>query len=223
MIVENYMSKELITVAPTTKVNDAVELMNQHQIHRLPVLKAGELVGLITEGTIQAAMPSKATSLSVFEANYLLNKTTVADVMIKNVTTIQADALLEEAVEIMRTNNFGVLPVRNQTGELVGIITNNDIFAAFLQITGYQTDGVRVAIKIESDHQGVLADLSARFAAAAMNIVQIVVFRQDGQPVIVTQLTETTEAAVADLLAANDYDVVFIKTTTGCFGFGCDF
>ncbi|MGZ7126102.1 CBS domain-containing protein, partial [Streptococcus pyogenes] len=78
---------------------------------------------------IAEAMPSKATTLSVYEANYLLNKTTVGDVMEKKVLTISPDALLEDAIFIMRKNNIGVLPVVAD-GEVQGIITNNDIFDA---------------------------------------------------------------------------------------------
>lgn len=83
MSVSDFMSKDLVVVHPETPIFDAVDLMKQHDIHRLPVLKDERLVGLITEGIISAAMPSKATSLSVYEVNYLLNKTTVGDVMEK--------------------------------------------------------------------------------------------------------------------------------------------
>ena len=213
MIVENYMAKDLITVSPTTKINDAVELMNVNKIHRLPVLKDGQLVGLLTEGTIQAAMPSKATSLSVYEATYLLNKTTVADVMIKEVQTIESQALLEDAITRMRQSNVGVLPVCEK-GKLVGIITNNDIFDAFLEITGYKHDGVRVAVRIPEDHQGVLADLTQVFSENKINIVQIVVYRNDDVPTIVIQLSQATEADVKKVLIQKGYDVVFSQTTS---------
>lgn len=83
MLVKDYMSQDLITIDKKTKIFDVVELMKEYDIHRLPVVENKRLVGLITEGTIQEAMPSKATSLSVYEANYLLNKTIVDDVMIK--------------------------------------------------------------------------------------------------------------------------------------------
>ena len=82
MSVKDFMTKELVVVDPQTKIFDAVDLMKKYEIHRLPVVENNSLIGLITEGTIQAAMPSQATSLSVFEINYLLNKTTVNDVMI---------------------------------------------------------------------------------------------------------------------------------------------
>ncbi|MGY3750517.1 CBS and ACT domain-containing protein [Vagococcus acidifermentans] len=214
MIVENYMAKDVITVSKATKIFDAVELMNQNDIHRLPVVEDGKLVGLITEGTIQSAMPSQATSLSVYEVNYLLNKTTVADIMIKEVETIQADALLEDAISKMRQHNIGVLPVMSPSGEVMGIITNNDIFDAFLEITGYNQPGTRVSIAISDDHEGVLADLTTLFAENHINIVQIVVYRKNNQPTIVIQLANPNDAAIVDLLSAKGYEVISCVTTT---------
>ena len=92
MSVKDFMTKDLVTVTPKTKIFDAVDLMKKYDIHRLPVIDNDKLVGLITEGTIQEALPSKATSLSVHEVNYLLNKTVVADVMIKDVKNKAPDA-----------------------------------------------------------------------------------------------------------------------------------
>src|SRR5699024_1123073 len=123
MTVRDFMTEKLITVTPQTPIFDAIDLMKKHDIHRLPVMEDDKLVGLITQGVIQESMPSKATSLSVFEMNYLINKTKVGDVMLKNVTTIAADALLEDAIKVMRTKSIGVLPVM-QDKKLVGIITN---------------------------------------------------------------------------------------------------
>ena len=83
MSVRDFMSKDLITVNADTPIFDAIDLMKKNKIHRLPVVEGRKLIGLITEGVIQEALPSKATSLSVYEVNYLLNKTNVKDIMIK--------------------------------------------------------------------------------------------------------------------------------------------
>ncbi len=83
MSVADYMTAKIITISPETKVNMAINLMKDHQIHRLPVIDGDKLVGIVTEGIIRAASPSKATSLSIYEVNYLLNKMTVADIMEK--------------------------------------------------------------------------------------------------------------------------------------------
>lgn len=208
MLVKDYMSKNLVTISKGTKIFDAVELMNQKRIHRIPVIEDNAIIGLITEGTIQEAMPSKATSLSVYEANYLLNKTIVEDVMIREVETILDNCLLEEAIFKMRKHKINVLPVLNEKKELVGIITNNDIFDAFLSITGYKKPGTRVAIKIKEDHEGILADLTKIFADNHLNIIQIVVYRKDSIPIVVIQTTSEENQKVNDVLKTAGYYVI---------------
>lgn len=208
MLVKDYMSQSLITISQSTKIFDAVELMKQHDIHRLPVVEDKKVVGLITEGTIQEAMPSKATSLSVYEANYLLNKTMVEDVMIKEVETIKEDCLLEDAIFQMRTCKVNVLPVLDKENNLVGIITNNDIFDAFLNITGYKEPGTRVSISISHDQEGVLAKLTQIFTDNHFNIVQIVVYRHEETPVIVIQTTSEDSQHIQTILEENGYEVL---------------
>ncbi len=213
MLVKDYMSQKLVVIEKETKIFDAIELMKMHNIHRLPVVDNHRLVGLITEGTIQEAMPSKATSLSVYEVNYLLNKTMVEDIMIKEVEVIKEDRLLEDAIFQMRVKGVNVLPVLNSVNEVVGIITNNDIFDAFLTITGYREPGTRVAIKIEKDSQGVLAKITQLFAENNLNIIQIVVYRNKEMPVIVIQTTTEDSSNIREILKNNGYNVLSsIKT-----------
>jgi acetoin utilization protein AcuB len=207
MSVSDFMSTELITVSPETPIFDAIDLMKKHDIHRLPVLEQGKLVGLITEGIIQEAMPSKATSLSVYEVNYLLNKTTVRDVMIKKVETIAPDALLEDAISIMRSNNIGVLPVIDGE-ELKGIITNNDIFDAFLKITGYNDGGTRVTIQLLEDHKGILAHIAQTLADKDFSIATIVVNRMNNQTIVEIQVESQDVTSIKQVLEDAGYTII---------------
>ncbi|MGJ0994150.1 CBS and ACT domain-containing protein [Enterococcus casseliflavus] len=206
MSVSDFMTKTVVTVDSQTPIFDAVDLMKQHDIHRLPVVDDGKLVGLITEGTIAEATPSKATSLSVYEMNYLLNKTTVADIMLKKVTTIEPDALLEDAISVMRSENVGVLPVMDDDA-LVGIITNNDIFDAFLKITGYHDGGTRASIEITDDHVGVLADVTKLLADHQMSILTIVVNRMALKTIVEIQVESRQVAAIEKILSDAGYTV----------------
>lgn len=208
MSVSDFMTKDLIVVDPQTKIFDAVDLMKKHDIHRLPVLENNRLVGLITEGTIQEAMPSQATSLSVYEANYLLNKTTVADVMIKVVQTIAPEALLEDGIAMMRKNNVGVLPVVDASEKLVGIITNNDIFDAFLKITGYNDGGTRVQISLAKDAKGILAELCRLFSDNDFSIITVVVNRKETEVIVEFQLATSEVETVKQLLTDGGYKIV---------------
>lgn len=207
MSIKDFMSTEVITVSPQTPIFDAVDLMKQHQIHRLPVVEGGKLVGLITEGVIQGAMPSKATSLSVYEVNYLLNKTNVKDIMIKQVETIGPDALLEDGIVKMRANNIGVLPVV-EADKVIGIITNNDIFDAFLKITGYYAGGTRVTLAIEKDDRGILANITKVLAQEGFSILTIVVNRESDKTIVEIQVESKELKQVESSLTAAGYQVV---------------
>lgn len=212
MSVQDFMTKNVIAVKPETPIFDAVDLMKKNDIHRLPVLKHEKLVGLITEGIIAEAMPSKATSLSVYEANYLLNKTTVGDVMEKKVLTIAPDDLLEDAIYKMRQHNIGVLPVL--AGEkLVGMITNNDIFDAFLKITGYNEGGARITLQITEDHQGILAKITQLLADHEISILTVVVNRMELATIVEIQVSSRNTDMLRQLLTAEGFVVKAVVAT----------
>ncbi len=104
MAVKDFMTKRVVYVSPETTVAAAADIMRDKGLRRLPVIEHDKLVGLVTEGTMAEASPSKATSLSIYEMNYLLNKTKVGDIMIKNVLTVSKYASLEDAIYIMLQN-----------------------------------------------------------------------------------------------------------------------
>ncbi|GAA2908700.1 CBS and ACT domain-containing protein [Enterococcus pseudoavium] len=212
MSIKDFMTEELVTVAPNTKIFDAVDLMKKYDIHRLPVIDNEKLVGLITEGTIQEALPSKATSLSVHEVNYLLNKTVVADVMIPTVKTIAPDAELEDGIYLMRQNKINVLPVLDD-GKLVGIITNNDIFDAFLKLTGYHEGGTRIQLKILEDKKGVLARVAKILADHDFSILTVIVDHKKQATVLEIQLASKETEQIKQLLIENGYEILRAVTT----------
>ncbi|MCI5870529.1 MAG: CBS domain-containing protein, partial [Streptococcus sp.] len=135
MSVKDFMTKKVVYVSPDTTVAHVSEIMREQGLRRLPVIENDKLVGLVTEGTIAEASPSKATSLSIYEMNYLLNKTKIRDVMIKDVVTVSKYASLEDAIYLMIKHSIGVLPVMDND-MVSGIITDKDVFRAFLQISG---------------------------------------------------------------------------------------
>jgi acetoin utilization protein AcuB len=179
MAVKDFMTKKVIYVSPTTKVAKAADIMKEQGIHRLPVIENDKLVGLVTAGTIEKASPSVATSLSVYEMNYLLNKTTVGEVMIREVLTILKYASLEDAVYRMRQNNVGVLPVVDHD-QISGVITDKDVFGAFLKIAGYGESGVRVRL-LMPDVMGSLAKVADLLADKALDVRSIVQINNDNK------------------------------------------
>lgn len=146
MFVRDVMTTNVVTVPSTTSIYDARNIMKAHKFRRLPVVDKGKMIGLVTDHSLDQVSPSKATSLSVWELNYLLAKTTLKDVMIRNVLTIAPDATVEEAVVLAQTNKVGCLPVVDD-GRIVGIVTTNDFFYRIINpIMGVGKPGTRLTI-----------------------------------------------------------------------------
>ena len=179
MAVKDFMTKKVIYVSPTTKIAKAADIMKEQGIHRLPVIDDDRLVGLVTAGTIEKASPSVATTLSVYEMNYLLNKTTVGEVMIREVQTISKYATLEDAVYQMRQKNIGVLPVVDN-GQMSGLITDKDVFGAFLKVAGYGETGVHLRL-LMPDIVGTLANVVDILAKNTIDIRSIIQINTENQ------------------------------------------
>lgn len=178
MLVKERMSHHPITITPDASLNDALRVMREEKVRRLPVLdKKGKLVGIVLEKDLLYASPSPATSLSVHELNYLIARIKVEDLMSKNVITVAEDCPLEEAARIMVDNHISGLPVmRGET--LVGMITESDLFKIFLELLGARIWGLRVSIKV-AEEQGLLARLTQELATHGGNIVSLGTFWGD--------------------------------------------
>ena len=177
MYVKDIMNQHPVCISPETSISEAIDIMHENGFHRLPVVNTrSQLVGLLTEGTIAASTSSNTSSLSTYELNYLLNKTKVDSIMVKNVRTIHEDALLEEAASLMLQDNIGCLPVVKEN-VVIGIITQNDIFAAFIDILGYYQKGMRIVINVPADKAGTVEAISHVLASNGVNISNVVVFR----------------------------------------------
>ncbi|MCB6406824.1 CBS domain-containing protein [Streptococcus gordonii] len=187
MAVKDFMTRKVVYISPDTTVAHAADIMREQGLHRLPVIENDKLVGLVTEGTIAEASPSKATSLSIYEMNYLLNKTKIKDVMIRKVITVSQYASLEDATYLMLKNKVGILPVVDNE-QVYGVITDRDIFKAFLEVSGYGEEGVRVRFVTE-DEVGVLEHIVHLLVEENLNISNAVnIPRKDGKVVIEVQI-----------------------------------
>lgn len=127
-MVREWMTPDPITITPDTTLPEAHRLMMAHSIRRLPVIENGRLVGIVTLGDVRGAEPSGATSLSIWEVNYLLSKLRIDEIMTPRPFTISADATLGEAAQMMLKYKVSGLPVVDENQKVVGIITESDIF-----------------------------------------------------------------------------------------------
>lgn len=179
MLVKELMSLDPIVIAPDASLHDALQLMREHQVRRLPVLsRDGKLVGIVLEKDLLYASPSPATSLSVYELNYLMSKITIESLMSRDVITVTEDCPLEEAARIMADNQIGGLPVMRD-GQLLGMITESDLFKVFLDLLGARDWGLRVTIMVE-EGRGVLARITEAISSNDGDIVSLSTFEGDG-------------------------------------------
>jgi len=146
MQVSDIMTTNVVTIPSSTSIADAKRILEAHRFRRLPVVDKGRLVGIVTERGLEQVSPSKATSLSVWELTYLLNKTTVKEIMERNVVTVSPDVSAEEAVSVAQSNKVGALVVV-EDGRVVGIVTTNDFFYKIINpILGIGQSGTRIEI-----------------------------------------------------------------------------
>ena len=139
-LVRDWMTREVVVVAPETTLLQAHRLMNDNQIRRLPVTKNDQLIGIITLGDVRGAEASDATWLSIWELQYLIAKIKVKEIMTHDPIVISPDATIGEAAQVMLDHKISGLPVVDSDGKLVGIITESDIFRIVVQEWKEQTE-----------------------------------------------------------------------------------
>lgn len=210
MFVKDHMTANPVTVTSALTIADATELMRKNHFRRLPVVDIGKLVGIVTDRDLREVSPSTATSLSVHEINYLLAKMQIKDIMTKKVLSVSAEATIEEAALLMYNNRIGGLPVLNKDGEVVGVITETDIFKCLVDIMGLPSGTTRFTIH-GPDKAGVLKDITGVYADLGLNITSMASYTlPDGTGEQVIRATVADAAELKARIEAKGYQVVHI-------------
>lgn len=201
MFVGERMSHPVITVSPDTPVHDALAMFRKENIRRAPVVKNGKMLGIVSESDLLNASPSPATSLSVWEMNYLLSKVLVKHVMTKKVITIDVDTPIEEAARIMADKKIGGMPVM-RSGKVAGMITETDLFKIFFELMGARTKALRVTALIE-EKPGQLAKVTKAIAQAGGNFIAFGMFSgpDSGTRIITFKVEGMTKNNVTNALS----------------------
>lgn len=205
--VKDFMTKDPFTVDPAEKISAVIDLMKFHKIHRVPVVDShNRLVGLITEGMIAA--DNTATSLSIYELNYLLSKTEVKTVMVKHPVYVNENDLMEQATEKLLKNDIGCLPVVNDDKKVTGILTQNDIFKAFLEMLGWSSKGSRIFLNA-NEQVGVLEKIASLFAQAGISIRNLSVYGYSSDVAkILIRTVQPVDEALIEALKKSGYSVI---------------
>ena len=215
MYVKDHMTVNPVTITVDTPLSKALEIMGKNHFHRLPVVDGDhKLIGLITEGLVNDTSGKNATSLSIYELNYLLSRTQAKDIMIRDVHTISPMVFLEEAAEVMLENTVNVLPVVDEENYVVGIITEKDIFLTFVDLMGLKRQGTRFVMLID-DKPGVFAQVTKLFAQENANVENIAVYHTDrGSEVVVKATGEVAVDKMTKILQDAGFNITNVVQTT---------
>lgn len=217
MLVKDRMTLNPITAHPHTTHKEAATLLREHGVHHLPIVdKKGQLVGIIVEDDLFAAQPTPATTLSIYEIHSLLSKLQLKEIMRHPVHTVNSDCSLEEAANLMITHEIGCLPVVDNN-QLVGIITDTDIFRAFVNLLGGEEEGARFTLSV-LDEPGTLAKIAQAVADAGGNIVSLTTWDK-GDPTggfITVKERGADFAQLSQALNALDAKVIDVREKPTC-------
>lgn len=217
MLVKDRMTPNPITVSPETTHKQAAELMREHKVHHLPIIdRHGKLVGIVVEEDLLAAQPSPATTLSIYEIHGLLSQLQLKEIMRHPVYTTTADCPLEEAARLMLNQEIGCLPVM-EGDQIIGIITDTDIFEALVMLLGGGKEGARFTLHVPN-RPGVLAKVAQAVAETGGNIVSVIAWSDESGRE--TYLTIKEQGANFEQLKreldALDAEVVDVRQKPAC-------
>lgn len=212
MLVYERMSRHPLTIRPNAALDTALKRMREEKVRRFPVVNNdGKLVGIVSEKDLLYAAPSPATSLSIYELHYLYSRLSVQDVMTPKVITAGENDPLEEAARIMVDNKVGGLPVVRD-GELVGIITETDVFKTFMEMLGARDQGLRLTL-LCPEQRGELAALTSAVADLGGNIVSLGTFwGEDASNAIVTmKVTGVNRDEILERMKPHILEVIDVR------------
>lgn len=199
MLVADIMQVKVATVTPKTTLPEAVRLTQQRGVRHLPVMEHERLVGIVSDRDLKRAMASPATSLTVHELNYLLDRVTVGEIMTRAVITAAPTFPVEEAARIMVKEKVSALPV-TEAGRLVGIVTETDVLELFVRAMGAGEPSSRLDVRIDGDHSAMAAIVGAlESAGAPISSVMTLRNRDGGSEAIVRIATINPRPAIEAL------------------------
>jgi len=159
MLVKDWMSETVITADGNDSMQEAMNCLKENNISMLPVMKKGNLVGVVTDRDLKRASPSDANTLEVHELLFLISKIKVKEIMTENPVTLPFDFTVEEAAEILLEKKISGAPVVDGKGNVIGAITKGDLFRVLIALTGVGKRGIQFAFVVE-DRPGSIRDLA---------------------------------------------------------------
>lgn len=217
MLVKAFMTPVVVTVREDQSMLEARETMRGKKLNSLPVVDDLKRVrGIITAEDIGKASPSDASTLSRYEANYLLGRLKVRDIMSRMVITVDAEDTIEYVAYKLYKHKVNALPVVDENNKLVGIISQTDIFRAFVEIMSMDRSCTRITFNA-SDKVGVIAEVSNLFKEAGINIISVVSRQlEEGSAEVVVRADLSAHGmAIIEAIREAGYEISDIVTYEG--------
>lgn len=143
MLINEWMATDVLTVDEETSLMRATRMMNENNIRKMPVVAGNKLVGIVSDRDVKDASPSKARSLDVHELYYLLSEMKVKDVMTRSPLTMNVSETLEKAAVVMVENKISGIPIVDDAGQLVGLLSETDVLRGFIHCTGIKDGAIQ--------------------------------------------------------------------------------
>jgi acetoin utilization protein AcuB len=207
MLIQDWMAKDVMTVDENTSLMRATRIMKENKIRRLPVVSHGKLIGIITDRDVKDASPSKTTSLDIHELYYLLSEMKVKDIMTKTPLTLSGKETLEKAALIMLNSRISGLPVVDDGGHLIGLLSETDVLRGFIHMTGIKDNAIQYVFDLPdapgsvtkvtavlNDNQSRILSILTSFEDAPAKMkrvaIRIAPLDDDQEKALTTELTE---------------------------------
>lgn len=200
MLIRNWMTTEVVSVTPDTSLLKLSKLMRDKSVRRLPVLDGGLVVGIISDRDVRDASPSKATTLDMYEVHYLLAEIKAKDIMTEHPVTIKPTDTVEKAAMVMLDKKIGGLPVVDENGVMVGIISDQDVFKALVNITGVRDGGIQLGMEIPNEAGAMrpIFDLLRKHGARILSVLST--NNQEGRRNVFLRLRDLADEAAKEAL-----------------------
>lgn len=214
MIIKDWMTRDVITVDPETSMMRAAKVMKEKGIRRLPVVdEKGKVLGMLSDRDVKEASPSKATTLDVHELYYLLSEIKVKNIMTPNPITIRESETVVKCAAMMHDKKISGIPVLNDKDELVGIMTQNEVYRVLLSITGIYHGGIQMGLKL-SDQRGTLKevlDCLRGYKARVISVLTSYDKVEEGQRQVFIRIMDMDKSVLNELQKelGEKYDLMF--------------
>lgn len=218
MLVRDYMTEAVVTIREDQNILEAKELLKGKNLNSLPVVDDIQRIrGIITVDDVGKASPSAGSTLSRYEANYLLGRLKVRDIMSRDVITVNDDETIEYVAFLLYKNQVNALPVVDKENKLCGIIAQKDIFRVLIEMTGMNLNCTRITVAT-SDRVGVIAEVGQLFKDNGINLISVITKTQncvDKVEIVLRANLEEKGLGIIEALREAGFEVTDIMNLQG--------